>query len=176
MKQLFFLLALPFAVWSAQPLFDGPELRSDRHPDHGMAYRHIPSADMHAAMFTEAGAQDVHARVHAFHAEAAQVRLTSLQMAKAAQANAGANDEDMDIQFNLEYGLSDLTAAHAVADSDLNADFNLDNNLSDFSAYTAMADESIDASFAVGQSATVRLSKTDAGTADQEINANFIRE
>ena len=182
MKQFFFLLALPFAFWTAQPLFDGPELRNDRHPEHGMAIHHtpppalMPQEFLHAAMAREAKSLDLPVRAHAYHEEAAQLHLTTLQMAKTAISMAGANDDDMDLSFNLEYGLSDLTVNKASADDDMGADFNLEHGLSDFSGYTPNADEQISSDFAGEQAMTVKISLSEATASDLEIGQQFGQE
>jgi hypothetical protein len=155
MKHAYLLLALPLAFFAAQPLFDAPVI-GHPHP-HGqeMVMAHMPPpalAPWAAGRFDGFREERMDNKamntVH-FDAARAALRLTTLRMARQATLEAGANDADMDLDFQLRYGLADLGANAGGADADINTDF--------------AADQVVDA----------RIGKMDNTLADAEINAQF---
>lgn len=177
MKHAFLHYALPLAFVAALPLLDAMDANHP-HP-HGkeMSFHQAPppalapweSVKMDG--FREEKMNDMPARTVHFDAARAALKMTTMHMAREAVVNAGANDEDMDLAFNLEFSLADLSSNNESSDADISADFSLDNELADLSADSAGSDADIDNAFSLENKFADLGSNT--ALADAEINAQF---
>jgi hypothetical protein len=177
MKHAYLLLALPMAFFAAQPLFDAPVAGHPFHHGQDMI-AHMPPpalAPWMAGRFDglrEERMDDKAMHTVHFNAARAELMMTTMRMARQAQANLGTQDADMDLDFQLQYGLADLGANTGKADGDIATDFSVDNQLSDL-RNDAVADADINADFAADQVAEARIGTMDNTVADAEINAQF---
>jgi hypothetical protein len=143
MKHTFLLLALPLAALATLPLLHTPEAEHPHPHGQEILVHHLVASDMKPMESRE--------QVYHFNAARAELNLATTNMAREAVVNAGANDEDMDLAFNLENGLADLTVNSTGSDADINNDFSLEHELSDLSGNTAAADAEINAQFLAGK-------------------------
>jgi hypothetical protein len=177
MKHAYILLALPMAMFATQPMFDAPLPHPHFH-DHDMAFGHMPPPElspwMHGHMdgFREERMDKQAQHTVHFDAARAELKLATMRMARQAVVDAGANDETVDLDFQLQYGLADLGNSASRADADIHVDFSVDNQLSDL-RIDALADADINADFVAEQVTEARMGKIDNTLADAEINAQF---
>jgi|GEM_PF-4631689 len=143
MKHTFLLLALPLAALAALPFLHTPEAE---HP-----HPHGQEVSVHHLVAPESKPLEAHENSFHYGAARSELRLTTTNMVREAADNAGVNDEDMDLAFNLENGLADLTVNSTDSDADINNDFSLEYELSDLSGNTAAADAEIHAQFLAGK-------------------------
>lgn len=177
MKHAFLHYALPLAFVAALPLLDAMDASHPHPHGQGLAMHQAPppaltpweSVKMDG--FREEKMNDMPARTVHFDAARAELKMTTMHMAREAVVNAGVNDEDMDLAFNLEFGLADLSTNSAGSDADISTDFSLDNELADLSADNSGADADIDNAFSLENKLADLGSST--ALADAEINAQF---
>jgi hypothetical protein len=151
MKQVLFLLTLPFAFWAARPILHGHAFGPTHH---GYAIGHHPMTAT-APTATYADAAVVPVPETAVPATVQSEGLPEIHRQVAASVitldgigGVPRSDEDMDLQFSLE------------------------NGMTDFSKYTAAADAAVGEAFSFEQD-RIGTPQADMAVADQEIDARF---